>query len=84
MRGQSDVAIATCERVHSLAAEEPDLFIRAHALAQCHTVLSLCGGLARLPDIERDVIDIVERLDNQLLHAMLHPVVRDRDVLDRP
>jgi ATP/maltotriose-dependent transcriptional regulator MalT len=70
MRGQSDVAVATCERVHALATEEPDLFVRAHALAQCHTVLSLCGRLARLADIERDVVDIVERLDNQLLHAM--------------
>ena len=70
MRGQSAVAVATCERVHALAAEEPDLFIRAHTLAQCHTVLSLCGGPARLADIERDVVDIVERLDNQLLHAM--------------
>ncbi|MEO5840650.1 MAG: adenylate/guanylate cyclase domain-containing protein [Acidimicrobiales bacterium] len=71
MRGQSDAAIAHCERVVALAAEEPDLYIRAHALGQCHTVLSLCGGLNRLPDLERDVMDLVERLGNRTLLAMI-------------
>lgn len=71
MRGLSGVAIATCDRVCSLAAKEHDLFIRAHALVQCHTVLFLCGDTARLSDTERDVAEIVDNLDNQLLDAMM-------------
>jgi len=67
MRGRTDAAIANCEHLRPLAADEPDLFIRAHALAQCHTVLSLCGGLDLWPDLQRDVSDLVERLGNLLL-----------------
>lgn len=69
MRGRNDAAIANCEHLYPLAAGEPDLYIRAHALTQCHTVLSLCGGLVLLPDLQRDVTDLIEKLGNHLLLA---------------
>ena len=70
MRGQTEAAIASCERVHALAANEPDLFVRAHALSQCLTVLTLCRGLDRVPDLQHDLVDIVERLDSHNLIVM--------------
>lgn len=71
MRGQTEAAIANCQRVYALAAEEPDLFVRVHALSQCLMVLNLCDGSTRLPDLHRDLLELVDRLGNNVLLAMV-------------
>ena len=70
MDGRTDVALAHCEQALALAAEEPDLFIRAYASLQCCTVLSLCGESDRAVAVLRDVMASVDMLGNHWLEAM--------------
>jgi len=69
MQGRHDAAIAGCRRLITLAADEPDLFIRCHALSGVYSVLAICRAFDDLDAIKRDVTRLVEQLDNRYLEA---------------
>ncbi|HEX4865808.1 MAG TPA: adenylate/guanylate cyclase domain-containing protein, partial [Acidimicrobiales bacterium] len=51
MRGETEAALARVERTLKLAADEPDLFERCHALSTCCSVLAVCGAVDQLDDL---------------------------------
>jgi predicted ATPase len=69
LQGQVDVAIAGCNQVLDLADDEPDLFVRAYALASCYAVLATCGAFDRLDTLRRQITELVDQLDNRFLMA---------------
>ena len=83
MQGARDTAVACCDRVVSLADDEPDLFVRCQALVNCYAVLATCGEVERLDQLEHDVRGLLEQLDNPYLEAnaagALAPIVHVTD-----
>ena len=83
MQGAKDTAVACCDRVVSLADNEPDLFVRCQALVSCYATLATCGELARLDDVDDDMRSLLAQLDNRYLDAnaasALAPIVHVTD-----
>ena len=69
MLGRSEDAIAGCDRVLVLAAEEPDRFIRLFVLSQCVAVFAVSGATDRLEALDQDLTRLAEQLDNRYLEA---------------
>ena len=69
MQGRTEAAIAGCDRIATLAADESDLFIRANALSSCIALLAISGAFDRLDSLHRDLTALAEQLDNRYLQA---------------
>ncbi len=69
MQGRTDAALAGCDRVMEMIADEPELFIRGWALLNCIAVLATCGASERLDAHQRDLDALAEQLDNRHLQA---------------
>ena len=69
LQGKADVAVAFCDRLLAVAADEPDLFIRALGLSTTYAVLGLSGAFDRLADLEREVTALADQLDNRYFDA---------------
>jgi predicted ATPase/class 3 adenylate cyclase len=67
MQGRADAALACCDRVIALAADEPDLFVRAQSLASSAAVFATCGAVDRLDALERDLAPLLDELGNRFL-----------------
>ena len=63
MQGRTEAAIAGCEQVLELAAEEP-AFIRASCSSTTIAVLAICRAFDRLDALERELDALAEQLDN--------------------
>jgi hypothetical protein len=71
MQGRIEQAIAGCDRVITLAPNEPDPFIRGSALSNSLAVLATCGAVDRIQDLRRDAETIADELGNQFLRSTL-------------
>ena len=78
LQGNTEAALADCDRLIPLAADEPDAFTRAMGLGTCYAVLGLCGAFDRLADLEHEVTELVEQLDNRYLDALRRARSPDR------
>jgi predicted ATPase len=69
MRGQTEAAVAACDRVIAMRAEEPDDYVRATVLSQIIATLAICGAFDRLELVTREASALAEKLDNHYLLA---------------
>jgi predicted ATPase len=69
MQGRSVAAIEQCDRILGLAAEEPDLYMRAQAFSGCYSFFVLCHAFDRLDPLERELTPLLEQLGNRGLEA---------------
>jgi hypothetical protein len=67
MQGRTEEAIAGCDRVLALVPTEPEPFIRAEALMRVLAALATCGPLDRLEHVQRDLVTLADKLDNEYL-----------------
>ena len=83
MQGQTEAAIAACDRVIAMYPEEPDDFVRAMVLAQITAVLAICGAFDRLDTVTREAASLAEQLGNHYLLATaangLAPIIHITD-----
>ncbi|MDQ6855309.1 MAG: adenylate/guanylate cyclase domain-containing protein, partial [Actinomycetota bacterium] len=83
MQGRTEDAIAGCDQVQALAADEPEPFIRAWSLSSSIAVLGICGAFDHLDALRRDLTALVEQLDNRYLQAAnatsLAPIIHVTD-----
>lgn len=71
MRGETEAAIASVERVLALAADEHDTFVRVQGLSTCFSVLAVCGAFGRLDELLREWTPLVEQLGNRFLQMQI-------------
>src|SRR5207244_10491460 len=69
MQGQTEPAIAHCDRVIAMYPDEPDDYVRATAFAQLTAVLAICGAFDRLDIVTREAASLAEQLGNHYLLA---------------
>ena len=69
MRGQTEAAVAACDRVIAMRADEPDDYVRAIVLGQITATLAICGAFDRLDLVTREAASLAEQLDNHYLLA---------------
>jgi tetratricopeptide (TPR) repeat protein len=69
MQGQTEAAIAHCDRVIAMYPDEPDDYVRATAFAQISAVLAICGAFDRLDIVTREAASLAEQLGNHYLLA---------------
>jgi predicted ATPase/class 3 adenylate cyclase len=70
-QGRSEAAIGRAEHVVALSGDEPDLFVRANALAVCCSIFATAGAHDRAVEIERMMVPLAETLDNRYALAMV-------------
>jgi hypothetical protein len=71
MQGQTEEAIAECDRLIALAPTEPEPFVRGVALGNALAVYATCGVIDRVEDLRTDMAALAEELDNEYLRATL-------------
>jgi hypothetical protein len=69
MRGDTEAALAGCDRLLELVVDEPDLFIRASVLTNTCAVLTICGAIDRVEDLRLELVGLVEQVENRFLRA---------------
>jgi len=83
MQGQTEEAIAGCDRLIALAPGETDRFIRGLALMQALSVFATCGVVDRVEDLQTDVSALAEELDNKYLRrtvsSAMAPIIHATD-----
>jgi predicted ATPase len=83
MQGQTEEAIAGCDRLIALAPGETDRFIRGLALMQALAVFATCGVVDRVEELQIDVSALAEELDNKYLRrtvsSAMAPIIHVAD-----
>jgi hypothetical protein len=69
MQGQTEAAVAACESVIAMRADEPDDYVRAIVLGQITATLAICGAFDRLDLVTREAASLAEQMGNHYLLA---------------
>jgi predicted ATPase/class 3 adenylate cyclase len=69
MQGRGEAAIAGCDQVLALTADEPEPFIRAWALSTSVAVFAICRAFDRIDALQQELTGLAEQLDNQYIRA---------------